>query len=52
MKGSVIPIVPSIRIRTVPQEEIDNFSVTKRASIVQWDKASIISCMDIGTTLQ
>lgn len=52
MKGSVIPIISSIRICPVPQEQIDNFSMAKRASIVKRNKASIISCVDIGTTLK
>lgn len=52
MKWSVIPIIPSIRICTMPQEKVDNFSMTERASIVKRNKASIISCMDIGTTLK
>lgn len=52
MKGSVIPIISSIGICTVPQEQIDNLSMAKGAGVVKGNKASIIPCVDIGTTLK
>lgn len=52
MQGGVVPVVSGIWICALAQEQADDFSMTERAGIVKRDQTTIVTGMNVGTSLQ